>query len=513
MAALASRTAVPGQQASAEGAGAGAGGPGPGPAPGGPRAHRVRNVPAPLTRAWWHTPRLVRGLAALCLATLLTAAAVAATVLGGARDGIDAIGHRSAPQAVRAADLYFALSDMDAQEADLLLIGADPDYTALHAQTLATYQQRRAQADGDLQQAAAAAAADPVGQRDVQTVLGALGDYEALAARAQLLEEQAAAPAGKPSSAALETYRQATDLLRQKLLPAADQVTADNAATVDRVYAAQHDDLGAGWWWMLATGLLALAALAALQRVLALRFRRRVNPPLAAGTLLAVLALAAGLGLASGADRHLVTAKANAYDSVIALSRARAVAYDSNADESRYLIDPSRSGAYTQSYFDKTQAIAHVDGTTQDGYNAALAPLADQQRLDHRVVSFGGYLGSELRNVTFPGEQDAAERVLTDFQTYQADDRRIRDLQAQGRLKDAVTLDTGTRPGQSNADFGALADSLGDVLDINQKAFDGAVSAADGDLGTATAVTGGLALLAALTLTALGIAPRLREYR
>ncbi len=44
---------------------------------------------APLARGWWTTPRLVRGLTALCVAALLTAAAVTATVLSGARQGID----------------------------------------------------------------------------------------------------------------------------------------------------------------------------------------------------------------------------------------------------------------------------------------------------------------------------------------------------------------------------------------------------------------------------------------
>ncbi len=512
MAALASRAAVPGQQAapagdSGDSGESGANSPGPRPAP------RARPLPAALTRDWWNTPRLVRGLAALCVGTLLVAAAVAATVLGGARDGIDAIGHRSAPQAVRAADLYFALSDMDAQAADLLLIGADPEYATLRSQTRTTYEDRRAQADADLQQAAVAAAADPAGQHAVQTVLGELGNYEALVAQARLLEDQAAPPAGKPSQAALATYRQATDLLRQKLLPAADQVTAGNAAAVDRVYATQHGDLGAGWWWLLVTGVLALAALAALQHTLTVRFRRRVNPLLAAGTLLAVVGLLAGLSIASTADGHLVTAKRNAYDSVITLSRARAVAYDMNADESRYLIDPSRAAAHEQSYFDKTQSVARVDGTTLSGYSVALYSLVQQHQANRRVVPFGGFLGGELRNITFPGEQDSAERVLTAYQTYQSDDHEIRALQEQGKLKEAITLDTGTAPGQSNADFGVLSTALGDVLAINQNAFDSAISATDDDLGTGVAVTGGVLLAAALALTVLGVRPRLREYR
>ncbi|WP_405015716.1 hypothetical protein OHV05_00390 [Kitasatospora sp. NBC_00070] len=459
------------------------------------------------------TPRLVRVLTAVCLAGLLAFAATAAVVLVGGRNGIDTIGHRAAPQSIRATDLSFALSDMDAQTANILLIGADPGYTALRRQTLDTYEQRRAQAGADLQRAAEAAVGDPAGQLAVQTVLGELGRYEALVARSQLLADQAGSPAGKPAPEALDAYRQATDLLRQKLLPAADQVTAANAATVERIHAEQRDGLAAGRWWLPATGLSALCALAALQRILAVRFRRLVNPPLAAVTLLTVLALATGLSLVARAEQHLVVAKSNAYDSVIALSRARAVAYAMNADESRYLTDPARAGAYEQSFFDKTQAFARLDGTSLSTYDTRLAAAGGAHRADRSVVPFDGFLGTELRNVTFAGEQDAAERVLTAFEAYQRDDRTMRQLRDQGRLKDAVTFNTGTAPGQSNADFELLGTALADVMAINQRAMDQAVEDADEELGQGITAVAGLALAAALALTVLGVRPRLREYR
>ncbi|MEV4559562.1 hypothetical protein AB0K51_21570 [Kitasatospora sp. NPDC049285] len=463
--------------------------------------------------ARWSTPRLVRALTALCLATLLGCAAATALVLSGARDGMDGIGHRAAPQAVRAADLYFALNDMDAQAANLLLLGADPDYAALRRQTLDTYEQRRAQADTGLQHAAEATADDPAGQRAVHTVLGELGHYEALVARAQLLEDQAHAPAGRPSPDALDAYRQATDLLRQQLLPAADQVTAANSATVDRIHAALRGDLASGRRWILGAGLLALGTLAALQRTLTVRHRRLVNPPLAAATLLLLCGLTAAVVLTSRTGDHLAVAKSNAYDSVLALSRARAAAYDMNADESRYLTDPARAAAYEQGFLDKAQSFARLDGATLSTYDARLAQAVDRHRADRRTVPFGGFLGAELGNITFPGEQDAAERVLTAFQQYQRDDRTLRDLLRQGRLKDAVTFNTGLAAGQSNADFGALDKALDGVLAINQDAFDRTVTATDDDLGATTAATGALALAAALALTVLGVRPRLREYR
>ncbi|MFJ9695920.1 hypothetical protein [Kitasatospora sp. NPDC101183] len=465
------------------------------------------------TRDHWTTPRLVRGLTALSLATLLGLAATATAVLGGAHDGTDTIGHRAAPQATRAADLYFALSDMDAQAANLLLIGSDPDYTDLRRQTLDTYEKRRAQADDDLQQAAQADAGDPDGRRAVQLVLGQLGSYEAMVARAELLEEQAKSPAGRPSADALEAYRGATDLLRQQLLPSADKVTAANAATVERVYHEQRDSLGSGFWWLLAVGGLSLAALVGLQRALAVRYRRSVNPALVAVTLFTAAALVTGLSLVGRAEDHLVTAKSNAYDSVLALSRARALAFDMNADESRYLSDPGRAAAYEQSYLDKSQAIVRLDGADLAAYDLRLAQAVDRHRAERAVVPFGGYLGSELNNITFPGEREGAERVLATFQQYQATDRKIRELRAAGKLKEAVTLNTGLAPGQSNYDFAQLDSAIEDTIRINATAMDTAVAATDDDLDATTAGLGAAVLAAALALTVLGVRPRLREYR
>ncbi|MBV6697794.1 hypothetical protein [Kitasatospora aureofaciens] len=463
----------------------------------------------PLT---WSTPRLVRALTGGCLAALALAGVVTATILGGARDGTDVIGHQAAPQVVRSADLYFALNDMDAQAANLLLFGADPDFATVRRQSLDTYDQRRAQVATDLQRVAEATADDPAGRTAVQTVLSELGRYEALVARAQLLDDQAHAPAGRPPADALTAYRAATDLLRQRLLPAADSVTAANSATVERRFTAERGDLGSGFWWILGTGVLALGALAGLQRLLAVRYQRLVNVPLAAATLLTVGGLVTGVVLLNRADHNLVVAKHDAYDSVIALSRARATAYDLNADESRFLSDPARAAAYEQSYFDKTQTFARVNGTTLPGYPAALAPLADRHRADHTSVGFGGFLGDELRNITFAGEQDAAERVLATFQDYQRDDRKIRDLNAQGRLKEAIAYDTGTAAGESNADFARLAAALDDVQAVNQNAMDKAVATTDDDLDTITATMGAVLLAAALALTAVGVRSRLREY-
>ena len=120
---------------------------------------------------------------------------VLAVLLGlgvqGQRDGLRVIGGQAAPVVVAAADLYFALNDMDAQVANVLLVGQAPNLGFTRDQAQAIYEQRRVQADADLQ-AIAAAGGDETVRRQVRQVLDLLGSYEALAAQTILLEQQAA---------------------------------------------------------------------------------------------------------------------------------------------------------------------------------------------------------------------------------------------------------------------------------------------------------------------------------
>lgn len=482
-----------------------------------PRTAAAGPAPAGLARlfhrAFWTTPRRVRALTAAALAALLLFAGVGYTVLSGARDSVDAIGHHAAPQAERASDLYFALGDLDAQAANLLLVGADEADFAKRKAVEDTYDQRRSQADTDLEQATEALSGDAAGRKAVQDELDALGQYEALVARSDLQETTAKALPGKPSADALSSYQQATDLLRSQLLPDADQVANANAAVVTSSYTSQRSALGSGWWWLLGTGLLALGLLGALQRTLAVRYRRLISPPLVAALLLGAVGLGYVLSLVSDTGDRLHTAKADAYDSVIALSRAKAVAYDSNADESRWLSDPSRAGSYAQAFFDKSQQVVQLDHTDPAGYLTALTRAVGAHQASAATVGFGGFLGDEERNITFPGEQQAADQVLSEFRTYQQDDHQIRVLQGQGRLADAIAFDTGTAVGQSDGDFSKLSDAFDQVIAINQNAFDRAVRQSDDALGAGAATVCALLLAGALALTVLAVRPRLREYR
>jgi hypothetical protein len=78
------------------------------------------------------------------------------------------------------------------------------------------------------------------------------------------------------------------------------------------------------------------------------------------------------------------------------------------------------------------------------GRETTLATATDNYRRDNADVGFGGYCGTELNNITFHGERQAAERTIAAPQTYQQDDQHLRALNTSGNLASAIQFDIST---------------------------------------------------------------------
>jgi hypothetical protein len=458
-------------------------------------------------------PDRVRALAVAGAILAVTLGVLTAVVFGGVSGGLGQIGDRSDPEVLATTDLYYRLNDMDAQVANVLLVGAQHGLGIDRQQAQAIYQQDRAQADGDLQRAAAIAGSQPSAQRPLRTVLNGLGRYEALAGEAMYLDGQGASRAGRPPTAALLLYRQATDLLQGGILPAAHRLTQASSLALDQAYQARRSAALDAAVWIILVGLALLAALGGLQVYLAVRFRRLISPALAAA-LLAALVLAGGsaTGLLGEAG-HLRVAKVDAFDSIIALSQARAVSDDANADESRYLVDPGRAAQYQQAFESKSQQLARIPVAGIFHYDAGLARAIDAYRARHADVAFGGYLGAEFRNITFPGERAAAQRTLAAYQLYERDDRHIRALNKAGHLGAAIAFDTSYAHGNSNWAFTQYDNALSAVIAINQHAFNAAINAGRQGVNGWTGLIPGVTVILVIVLLAAAVHPRLAEYR
>lgn len=456
----------------------------------------------------WETPTWITALAGTCVILAVVFGAFVSIVTSSVRDGVRVIGRDAAPQVAATTGLYFALSDMDAQLANVLLAGNDPAMATNRKEALDLYQHRRTEAAGALQRIAAGDQRD----KKVADIVDRQGRYESLAGQTILLDERDNSPAGRPSTATLERHRQATDLMQATLSEVRDLTTA-NHDLLNQTYQDKHDGATVARTWLWLLGGLLVVALVALQVFLRIRLRRRVNPPALLATILVSVTVIIGSTALSAEAHDLEVAKANAFDSIVALSQARAVGYDANADESRYLVDPGRTAQYERTFVDKTESLVTLPGTGISDFDQRFDNALRAYHAKNTDVRFGGYFGSEMNNITFTGEREAAERTLAAFQVYQQDDRRIRAMATRGDLRQAIAFCVGTTPGNSNYDFTQYDNALTAVIDINQQAFDTAIRDADDDLtGWGDIVPLGLPATVTV-LVAAGVWRRVAEYR
>jgi len=192
---------------------------------------------------------------------------------------------------------------------------------------------------------------------------------------------------------------------------------------------------------------------------------------------------------------------------------AKAVSNDANADESRFIVDPVRAARYQQAYLGKSQQIVNVGtSVTYASYLPLLnADIAAYQR-NNSDIRFGGFLGQEFRNITFPGERQAAVSALLAFRAYETDDRILRAM-TKANLAQAIGYDINVSPDDSDGAFNAYASALQSDININTSAFTQAVADGAGNSGDGFLAVEAVLALVLIGLVYVGVRPRLAEYR
>jgi hypothetical protein len=290
--------------------------------------------------------------------------------------------------------------------------------------------------------------------------------------------------------------------MQKTIMPAGSALDEANF----RHLTASYDEHRAGRTGALIMLLLAVGALGGLLIVvqfdLTRRTRRLVNPPLLGATaLLAVFAVYL-IFVFVGAGEQLRAAKQDSFDSMHALWKARAIAYDANAEESLYLLERGvLQTRHEEAFFSKSSQLLSGLPPAQANAQAAVGRFQDIK----------GFIGAELNNITYPGEREAALDLLRTFVDYIDIDRKIRDLERAGRHAEAFALCTGTAPGQSDWAFQRFDKALVKVLDINERFFATQVASAFSYLAWIPWASP-LIALAIAALSWLGLQPRIREY-
>lgn len=437
----------------------------------------------------WSTPAMLW----LALASIWAAAAlpllVAEVNISRVHTAFQTVGVDATPSILAALDMRASLADMDADAANYLLGCPDGIASARDA-----FEGRRQTVSQRLVDAAQNITYGDAERTPILTLQQNIGTYLQLVSQAETLHRS-------DPAASLTAYRQATDLMHTTILPAAsalDAVNSDHLQTRCLQEKAEAPRLLA---LFIAVGVLTIAVLLATQLFPLRRTRRLLNLPLLAATLVSIAFVVWVSGTLVSEAGTLKGAKEDAFDSVHALWGARAVAYDANADESLYLLGPQRTAQYDAAFKAQSALLVAAPVTPQ------LVAGASGDR-----ATFKGYLGDELRNITFPGEQQPALDTLSTYGQYLAVDAQIRTLETSGQHQAAVNLDTGTAVGQSDWAFGQFDQALGRTLGINQHYFDFYISQGFADLRSFTYL-GPVVMLLVAGLAWLGLRPRLNEYR
>lgn len=283
---------------------------------------RVRSE-GQMSDAFWPqtTPSRVRALALASLGILLVLFLIIGLAIGQARDGMRIIGTEAGPKVMATSDLYYALSDMDTQVANMLLMSGQGQEADAGA-AMRAFEERRRAADEALMGAIQLVEGDDTQERNLRDILDGIGRYEQLVAEARLLSRMADSDEPTPDEV-VDRYRTATWVMRYDLLPKAHNLTLRGGWEIEQTYDEKRTGALVGLTWVAAVGLLAVGVMGVLHHYMAVKFRRRVNIPIAlatSGTLILTMMAATMLGVQA---EHLRAAKEDGIDCVLDLARAR----------------------------------------------------------------------------------------------------------------------------------------------------------------------------------------------
>ncbi|MCY1144417.1 hypothetical protein OWR29_41020 [Actinoplanes sp. Pm04-4] len=405
-------------------------------------------------------------------ATVLTAAVLlvsACLIMARVQQQARIIGDQAAPQAANAADLYFALSDMDAQVARLVLTSGRDDLAGSNIDALGTYRERGRQVDESLQRSLTTAAGDD--EREI--VLGLLHDLGAY--RERVWQALTAGPG------AAGYYTQATNVLHLDLLPAATRLRQAGEDRLDSAYGAKRATEIAGVTVAVVLGGLLLVLLIGLQVWLAKRFRRLLNPALITATVLTALLLIPMAAVLVLQGQVLSKARDESLIPFLDLTRARAVSYDASADTSRYLIS-NRLGLYRQDFDRKADSLENGD----TGLPA---------------VAGGPDIGPYY-----------TDQVVERWKAYRTGHERIVKLADAGQEAEAITALTGIRRGDAQFDFSYYDAAVAEITESRRDDFDRALRDAE-ILLTGWPFVPAVLLGLVILLVPLSVRKRFAEFR
>jgi hypothetical protein len=408
------------------------------------------------------------------------------------RQAIKTVGKDAAPSVLTAQQLQDSFADMDASLANELLLKP-----GVNQQALMDFDKNRKKI-ADRLVAAAKNITYPAEERIIQNLQFNVSAY--------LLKLQEARDMHKRGDVGtLSIYQSAATLMDRDIIPQAEKLSQINSQELEKFYSQQSVTNGGIALLIAIVGLVQTAILVMIQIFLYQRMRRVFNLPLLGATAITMLFLGYTIYSFVGATANLKIAKADAFDSVHALRRMRALSYKANGDESRYLLDRSNAAQHERSFNDKVAKIMTI--SPNQSYESIIANTTQNRS----TPGITGLFAGALNNITFAGERELAIETFKTFNDYLKIDTQIRQLYRSGKIAEAIALCIGTNPGESNWAFDRYKNAHEQLRKLNENEFNKNIKTGIERLDNFEIIAAG-ALSSVAILTLFGLRPRLLEY-
>ena len=428
-----------------------------------PLAQRTPTEPA--HPRWWFvstTPGRILAIGVILAALGVLSAFAISTTINERQHQLTTVLHHTEPLAFAAGQLYTTLSVADAAAATAFIAGSEPQQV----------RQRYEQAITDAAVAVTRASSDLSDPPRVEL----LGRINARLAVYTGLIETARTNNRMGNPVGSSYLSEASALMQEKILPDAQQLYEATSARVDAETTASAK--------IPAPVIIVVAATLGFgifaHRWLARRTRRRVNIGLVIGGLaIAIMIVWVGTALAISTAGSR-SAKNTAADSLRTVTNLAITAQQARADETLSLIRRGDEDVRKRSYY---------------------------QRVDQMRQQLGDYLA---RKDTVDKSGLAQADQLLD--KWRAADERINDYIAVGNYQSATEVALGTGESDSTAAFDKLNDALSQGIEQSRTQLRSDILSARRVL-SGTTVGGALLSVGAALAVALGLWPRMSEYR
>jgi hypothetical protein len=428
------------------------------------------------------------GMAFACLPVALFATALQ---LGLARN--DATVRTVAYDATRgisvAQDIKLNLAELDAIVVEDLLDDSDLGPSGYPAD----YDDKRAELDDNLVLAASKAPVGEAYRQPLANINYALAHYHTLVKEAFI-----AGSSGNPALAAAR-YADAHRVMKGTLLSSADFVDKANTYVLNHAYDTQKARQASTGRFIVLSWIALLAFLVVVQLLLARKFRRLLNVPLLAATVVTLLSGAFVLSRLDAAADHLSQAREQAFDEVHVLARAGATIVAARQAQGQLLLDPTapaNASATDKAFGEEVDKLFRVQG------QADVTELAQAGKVP---AGSGGYLAK----VTLADREDQEDHDIRDalvsFGHFLAENAGIH------RSIDDGAVDAAVVQYRNGGAFKQLMNTIDEALAVDSATFDRHARLAT----ESTAHVHSIAALSAasvLLLILLGLFLRLREY-